>query len=221
VKRIFNFRNIFIIIISFIGIAYLFGVVGNIRTNKALSYDELLDNQMIVNIAVPTDKFINSKIPKEFLWTYLYISSPLANLQTTIEYTTPQNSFKNFMYGAILPDVISKKIIGMDNLQKFRVVPNRITGAMTVSTCYSSSYLTIGYYGMWIYYFYLLLICFIYSKVLKHCGDYYIPGMAVLSTLFLFSSFDNMFEFSGMSFVLLWPIILTVIKILRKDTKYE
>src|SRR6185369_12758330 len=61
---------------------YLFGVVGTARVSfeSKTSYDQnsFLDN------GKATVQFRNSIIPKEFFWPYIYISSPLANLQVNI-----------------------------------------------------------------------------------------------------------------------------------------
>jgi hypothetical protein len=64
---------------------YLFGMVGNLRVNNSYQTNtSLFDNSLFLQIGGATDEFKESVIPKEFFWSYIYIASPLANLQETI-----------------------------------------------------------------------------------------------------------------------------------------
>ncbi len=63
---------------------YFFGVLGNYRMVKSSS------NEYFMEVAEATDSFRNSRIPKEYFWSYIYISSPLANLQNNINENRPE-----------------------------------------------------------------------------------------------------------------------------------
>lgn len=214
-KKYFKKNKVIFILLLSLFLFYLFGIVGNVRINMKINKNDLFNNEFVYLMGVPTNKFINSNIPKEYFWSYLYISSPLANLQLLTNYNYIKD-IKGFYYGAILPDLLSKRIIGSERLQYYRVVPDRISQLLTVSTCFSSSYFTIGYLGMWLYYFYMILICIFYLKILKYCTKYYMTGIAILCSIILLSCFDNIFEFSSFSFSLLWPIIFMIFTKIKK-----
>ncbi|HCW08374.1 MAG TPA: hypothetical protein DGG95_13520, partial [Cytophagales bacterium] len=61
---------------------YFFGMVGTKRVSEESGV--LYDHNLFLDNGRATKEFRESKIPKEFFWSYFYISSPLANLQVNI-----------------------------------------------------------------------------------------------------------------------------------------
>ena len=70
-------RKLFVLVAFGITAIYMFGYLGNLRSSNG-------DPTYIPRASGATDKFLDSKIPKEFYWGYLYIASPVANLQNNI-----------------------------------------------------------------------------------------------------------------------------------------
>lgn len=193
---------------------YLFGLAGNMRTNSANHTNtSLFDNSMILQIGGATSEFKESVIPKEFFWTYIYMSSPLANLQQTIE----KNEFKKdislsdsfvFTMTQILPDFISKRINKAYEIE----IPNPIQIAyeLNVSTALAQPYLILGWVGITLFTIFSFVFAFVYILLLKRLNsEYFVVGAALINSIFVFNTFSNMFVFTGLSFQLVYPILFT------------
>jgi oligosaccharide repeat unit polymerase len=195
--------KIFIILGLFI-ILYFFGILGNYRMTKSISSDYFLE----VSQASPS--FKESVIPKEFMWTYIYVSSPLGNLENTIS-SNPVIAYrwKDLIVTELLPDFLSKRISPIVKAKRVEKI-NRLTSFMTVGTIYARSYILMGWIGMIIMMLLLMLGSFIYIVLLPRNSKYYVTGISILSTFMLFNTFTNMIYFSGISFQLIFPILLSI-----------
>ena len=199
---------------------YLFGVVGNMRVNNSYNTGtSMFDNKLFLQIGGATDDFKDSIIPKEFFWPYIYISSPLANLQETInnfeyeEDITLSDTF-DFSVTQILPDFLSKRIIGLYEI----VIPNgmQITPELNVSTAFSQSYVILGWVGVSLLTMFMFIFALFYILMLKSLdSDYFIVGVAILNSIFVFNTFSNMFAFTGLSFQLVYPLLFTLFSVKR------
>ncbi len=189
----------------------VFGYAGNLRTNNQSNKDESLSREIMIDLGKAKPSFVNSSIPPEFFWSYIYISSPLANLQEDIntypvEYT-PTTVFRYFNYELIF-DSISKRIGSVVGIDK--IYNNLIAPYLTVGTIYSGSYTNLGWIGMIITFVFLMGILLLYVTLLKPTNPYYATGIAVLNTLVLFNLFDNMIAFTALSFQLLYPFLFSI-----------
>jgi len=194
---------------------YLFGVLGNIRVNNSYQTNtSLFDSNLFLDIGGATDEFKESPIPKEFFWGYIYLTSPLANLQKTIdefEHTEDvgiKNSFE-FATTQLLPDFISKRIVPVFNIN----IPDaiKITPELNVSTAFAASYTTLGWVGISLYMLVIFVFAYFYILILKkYNSEYFIVGVAIMNSIFLFNIFSNMFSFTGLSFQLVYPVIFTI-----------
>jgi oligosaccharide repeat unit polymerase len=189
-------------------IFYLFGVMGNIRQLNTTSSDYILGTSQA------SESFKNSIIPKEYIWTYLYISSPLANLQQTMYHSPPQNdSWAAFLNYELFPDFISKRTAALLGIEDQKKDVPRIAPWLTVSTWYARSYVYLGWLGIIILFLFFVATTFLYLFALRKSSDYYVVGIAILSTLALYNTFDNMYAFTGLNFQLIYPLLLGYIRI--------
>jgi hypothetical protein len=210
-----------ILVLLAIPLLYLFGIAGNVRVMREAGRTEhVTSSDIILKTGNAKDSFRDSIIPKEYFWAYLYISSPLANLQKTITDSEPADltfsrllSFINF---EILPDFISKRISRFLEIKKIQI--NQITPAMTVGTVYGYSYAYLNWLGLALMFSYTMLASFTYLILLKKNSTFFITGIAILNTLILFNIFSNMFSFSGISFQLVYPLVFSFF---RKKTERE
>ncbi len=200
------FKLILLLVIVLLG----FGYLGNIRVSNQIDKDNKVDN-IILKLGEAKPAFVNSAIPSQFFWSYIYVTSPLANLQYAINTTEPSNNFEGsirYVNYELTYDALSKRIggiIGVDRRDNNLMVPY-----LTVSTLYASSYTDLGWVGMTFTFFVLMGICLIYLLVLKSSSPYFATGVAILNTLVLFCIFDNMISFTGLSFQLIYPILLSL-----------
>jgi hypothetical protein len=198
-----------VILLLFVLLA--FGYAGNIRSNNNADADSASLKGIMLKLGEAKPAFENSAIPSEFFWSYIYISSPLANLQHNIntypvEYSG-KSAFRYFNYELIF-DSISKRIGDMAGTE--RLSNNLIAPYLTVGTLYSGPYTNLGWIGMGITFVVLMSICLVYVVVLKPDNPYYATGIAILNTLVLFNLFDNMISFTALSFQLLYPFLFTI-----------
>lgn len=192
---------------------YFFGVLGNYRMVKNSTNDYFLE------VAGANDSFKNSRVPKEYFWSYIYITSPLANLQNNINENKPEQiNVKDFVATELTPDFISKRIVKVIHAERGEV--SQIIHFLNVGTVYARSYSLLGWIGMYLMYFMLTSFIFLYLIVLKRANKYYVTGISILCTFVVFNSFTNMIYFSGVSFQLAYPILLGIFKInIRKKDK--
>ena len=187
---------------------YFFGALGTLRSSREAKTK--FDNALFMNVGGASETFKKSVIPKEYFWTYIYISSPLANLQENINsypyYPVSVKKILEMINNEILMDFISKRINGYFKVN--REPEHTIIGPFNVSTVYSRSFSYLGWIGMIIMLGVVLIIPWLYIKVLPADSPFFHTGFAILCTIFLFLAYDNMIRFTGLSFQLVYPITL-------------
>ena len=200
-----------LILVSLI-ILYLFGVLGNIRLNQELYGEGINSSETILSFGLASETFRNSIIPDEYFWGYIYISSPMANLQNIMnqskfdELTIPQAGI--ILLSECIPDTLNKRIFDIINLDVEVLQPPLLTPAFNVSTYYSVAGYWMGYLGLFFMYCYYIFLAYIYCSILMKNNRYKIIGIATFSTLVYLSIFSNVYTCSGWSFQLIYPLIL-------------
>ena len=195
--KLFIFLGLFFIL-------YLFGILGNYRMTKSVTSD------YFVEVSQTTNSFKESIIPNEFMWTYIYMSSPLGNLQKTIEKNPKINyRIKDFIFTELVPDFLSKRISSIVSSKRVEKL-NRLTTFMTVGTIYSRSYILLGWLGLILMFAFLMIATFIYILIIPKNSPYFVTGISILCSFMFFNTFTNMIYFSGISFQLLFPLLFSI-----------
>src|SRR5690606_22537386 len=151
---------------SLVILFYLFGVMGTLRVSHeaGTSYN----NQHFLEIGKATPAFRDSAIPKEYFWTYIYMSSPLANLQTNISHYPVEppsvHSAAEMVNNEVLMDFISKRVNVLLGIERRGEIT--VPGPFNVSTVYSRCFSYLGWYGMITMAIIVLLIPLVYVKVI-------------------------------------------------------
>lgn len=194
-----KFRNkIKLGILSLLGF-FLFGVIGNLRSGGDYIYTQ----------SEATEDFMESSIPKEYYWTYLYVASPLANFQNTINKKNVKDyDFKGFIFYENLPMIISKNLGKPLHIEQRDLV--RIVPWLTVGTTYAKSFSYLGWYGPYLLFFanlfiYLTVILFLAPRK----SSYHVTTIAILSVIVLMNIFTNMLIVTGISFQLVYCIFFS------------
>jgi hypothetical protein len=218
-KNFLNAKVFIITFVCFIPLLYIFGVSGNIRTAAVYGRD---DHEIILDIGHAVPEYRDSIIPKEFFWSYLYISSPLANLQEAINKSKISNissdNILQFVSNEVLPDFISKRLNEAFSIKRATTI--LITEDLTVATVYANSFLYLSWFGLIMMALLIISFPLIYSKRLMNDNPFYLTGISTMNTLYLFLIFDNMFVFSGLSFQLVYPLFMAKfieVKFLREE----
>jgi hypothetical protein len=174
--------------LTFVGLAAIvtwgFGLLGDLRTHGASG------ESVILSIGKPSDRFLNSEIPTEFFWPYLYASSPLANLQVNMTDRTATDSPGLYLGLEFLPDFMSKRIVSEE--ARADSSPLLITDALTVCTMYGRAYLLLGWLGLTLSFSYFVVVSVLCLKRLKK-SKYFVAAVGTLSAIAFMNMFDNMF----------------------------
>ena len=213
------FRKLALLLPVLIAVLYLFGVAGNKRSasedHGAYNPDAFLETGRA------TETFRESIVPKEFFWAYIYISSPLANLQMNINHhTVPPISTRRileYINNEYLFESISKRINAMAHINRQKAII--IKHPFNVSTVYSTSYTYIGWPGMITMAVFVLALPLLYFKILSKNNRYSLVALAILCTMYLFFIYDNTIRLMGWGFLLVYPITFPFIDrlLMRKN----
>jgi hypothetical protein len=205
------YKKILIAIPIALALFYLFGVAGTARVSfeSQTSYDKnsFLDNGRA------TDQFRNSVIPKEFFWPYIYISSPLANLQTNINTypvkpITPKRVLE-YINNEWFFESVSKRINRMFGIEREK--ENDIKDPFNVSTVYSRSFSYLGWTGLIAMGLFVLAGPLGYRKMIDN-NPYQSVALAIMCTTYLFLAYDNMIRLMALGFQLVYPLVFPAIE---------
>jgi hypothetical protein len=188
-------------------VLFLFGILGSLRVSNEsrMSYT----NENFLETGHATTAFRESTVPKEFFWTYIYTTSPLANLQTNTASEQPApsvSSFFRWLNNEVFFDFISKRV----NFYLQETLPDekRIYGPFNASTIYSRSFSYLGWWGLVLMAVIILLIPLAYVKILPVSSPFFSTGFVTLNSIFLFMVFENTVRFTGFSFQMVYPVLL-------------
>ncbi|MBS1507155.1 MAG: hypothetical protein JSS79_10965 [Bacteroidetes bacterium] len=189
---------------------YLFGVLGTIRVSFE-SKTQYNPNSFL-ETGDATESFRSSAVPKEFFWPYIYISSPVANLQTNINsYPVKPITITRvleFMNNEWLVESLSKRINQLVGVQ--RELEHTIRQQFNVSTVYSRSYSYLGWFGIFATATMVLMLPILYMKVIPK--NYIALATAMLCTTYLFLVYDNTIRLMALGFQLVFPILFPFVE---------
>jgi hypothetical protein len=201
-------RQLALIAVSAMALFYVFGVLGSLRVSRIAGKAYTNENFMATGGA--TKSFRESVVPKEYFWTYVYVSSPLANLQQNINLDPggplTVRRLISLINAEILPDFISKRTTLYFRLAFYN--DSRIPGPFNVSTIYSRAYSYAGWTGIFIMGVFLAAFPLFFCWLLPPSSRFFLSGWCLLCTMYFFSVYDNTFRFTGLSFQLVYPVIL-------------
>lgn len=200
-------------------VIYLFGIIGNIRYSASQE-----DKNFILRIGGATDRFIESDIPPEFYWGYLYIATPIGNLQNITTQADGSFSLSKLPYFALtepLPDFIAKRTGGIFQVNESGDMGEKylVNSALNAPTVYFRSFLLLGWGGIWLMYFHSAIVMLCYPFLIKKSSKYYLTGWVCLCAIILLNVFSNMWQATGT--VLIWPLILSLFEKIKLKEKNE
>lgn len=185
---------------------FFFGVVGTKRVSEESRVE--YNQNLFLDNGKATKEFRESVIPKEFFWSYFYISSPLANLQVNINTFNVKpitvTRVMEFINNEILFESFSKRVNKLFDIEREK--ENVIKDPFNVSTVYSRSYSYLGWIGMIFMGLVVLVIPILYFQLIK-TNPHQEVAVAILCCTYLYLSYDNMIRLMALGFQLVYPVI--------------
>ena len=189
-------------------IMYFFGVLGNIRVSGKWN-----DSSLILYISQIE---ANPKgILTPFIWAEEYICCSLRNLNYTIYKVDPSYNVSEIIY-AILPDFISKRVVG-----NIEFATQRTSYSYSTMTTYGNIYTCLGFFGMTIEYILHIVVGQIIARLSYVDDSYKISTISICFFIFAFSIFDPMIQYSGYSFSLLWGLLFGAFTLIMKNSQVK
>lgn len=200
-KKRISLLFIAVALISLPILSYGFGAYGNFRSRLSKSF--------VMNKLGTSDNFKNSNISHNHYMTYLYISSPLANLQENIDKANravEKFDFKEFLFYSLVPESFTLRLEKRLELSPplcYLITPELIAGSFLMVAFY-----TLGWTGMIIMFLYLslfILACLVLIRKWKTFSSVTISLLSAAVSMLIFSNFLNRLDVILMLFV--YPVL--------------
>jgi hypothetical protein len=187
-------------------VLFAFGKLGDLREGGS---------EAIVNLGRPSTTFKDSGIPSAYLWAYIYMTSPFANLQLAADSKSLDNlSSTEFLISEMVPDVIFKRIVPFLKrghlLSEEKVRPPEVAPGLNVASIYGRAMVLNQWTGAIIMFAQLCALIAVYLRLIRN-SPFRVPCLALLNCLVVFCTFQNMIAFSGVVLQLAWPLIFAVV----------
>jgi hypothetical protein len=185
--------------------SYCFGLYGNTRSKLASSF--------IMNDLGASDGFKQTGVSHNHYMTYLYVSSPLANLQENIDKrdrNLGKDNFKDLLFYCLVPESFTARLekpLHLSPPSCYLISPELITGSF-----YMVSFFIMGWGGMIIMFLYLfvfILLCLFVIRKWATFGSVTFSLLSAAVSLLIFSNFLNRLDVILMLFV--YPVLFHLI----------
>lgn len=144
----------FLLALSLAVALFVFGAIGNARYGT-WSWN---DSSMISALGEINDRF-PSWLPREYAWAYVYLVSPLANLNNNIQNVLPEGGLGLALL-QLLPSSVAKRMLPASTA----ITPYLVQPSLTASTSYVNAYVTGGFMGMFVFMCIQQLLIFMMMK---------------------------------------------------------
>ncbi len=196
-----------------LGFAYLFGVYGDARL--ALQIEQATGvsggSGAIVNYAAATDAFIQTGLDPAWLWSYLYVTSPIANLNNAFAYSAGELCGRSCdLLGLatfeLVPDAVGSRIAEGLGVEKFDKSVFLVAPDVTASTAFGPAVGYAGLVGAFCVFGATVVLAIV---VIRLCRDTEVGhvAMAILFTILFFAFFANMVAYSALSLQLVFVLL--------------
>ncbi len=190
-----------------LGLLYGFGVFGNLRCGFAWN-----DCRYIAYIG-QFDRY-PEWLPRQFMWGYIYIVSPMANLNHNVLLGTARSDLLGYL-STFLPDFISRRLFP----QTVGVQAAIIREELNATAGFDRAYLFGGVVGMYGMYAYLAVGLLLAIWAVRRSPLYRVPTLAICASIAVFLFFAHTISYSAISFPIVYPLLLSLFRIrsLHKD----
>ena len=214
-KKKLTFKGKVYLIVFALFLLYMNGGLGNLR--QGFSWN---DSSYITGMG----KFYwwPPIVPDVFKWAYLYIITPIANLNYNVQISNISGNLSGFL-AELVPESLGNRIFPMSQMKT-----ELLASYFTVSTGWSKAYINCGMLGVYALYSFtvlLFLVC-INHYCRKNDKKNMTQFLALYSGLYIFMFFTNTFvsmSFSLVLWIYLFKIFLShwkKVRIVKKKALY-
>ncbi|MBK7627813.1 MAG: hypothetical protein IPJ16_11605 [Bacteroidales bacterium] len=207
---IYHYRRISLISILFLlalipFLSYSFGVYGNYRSNLSKSF--------VIDDLGASESFKKSGMSHNQYISYLYVSSPLANLQTNINESKGffnNRNLHSFIFYCVIPQSITLR--AQKKLNLTAPSPSLISSELLVGTFLMVGFITMGWGGMILMLLLALIAICLCLYVTKRWNVFQVTTLCILEStvcLLIFSNFLNRLDVILMVFI--YPVFFHLI----------
>jgi hypothetical protein len=183
-----------------------FGYFGNERSMNG-------DNTALPNATEATESYMNGPVPKEYYWTYIYVASPMANLQNNIDYTKhPEADWKTLLRLECVPEALTKFFAPNDYFSSDNKPFYQINEFLNVGTVFVYSFSYKRWPGIIFMAFYYILLLNCYYLVIRKSERFAVVGISLLCNAIIYSLLHNPISFSVTSMQLIFPVIFSFLR---------
>jgi hypothetical protein len=211
-RRWMVFPIILIVFVLFLFLLYLFGGIGNIRMGYGWNDSAYIENLVQIRSDFP------SWIPKQFLWAYAYIATPIGNVNFEMLHTpTSTNLIKLLL--CVVPDAISRRIA-----PDFYRSGALVFQYFNVSSIYSGGWVYGHYWGMAFLFLAQMVWCAVPFLFRRY--PWGLVNAGLVSCIVALCFFDNILVFTGISFSSVFSLagclyFFVKDRITRKKVKFD
>lgn len=188
-------KHVIGLILLTIIILYVFGGLGNMRHGYGWNdsrYIELLGKY---------NKY-PSWLPKQFMWAYSYITSPMANLNYNVKLQYTKISIVGTVVSYV-PDFISKRFFQ----SYFDLDTLLVVSYFTGTPAFGKAYLWGGYCGIVLLYCFILFGQIVLLSLFNIQDKYKMPMIGIMCAIVAFTFFTHTISYSAISFTIVYPIL--------------
>lgn len=201
-----------------LGTAFIatFGYLGTERLDFQITQENgaAASSGAILAYGEANQRFIDLGLPDIFMWAYLYLSSPIANLLAALEYSGPQLCGKTcdingLITYSLIPDIIGSRLGGALGIEKFDKKVYLPKADLTASTVFGTAVGYAGLIGAIILMLALLILATVSLRIISGTPAQAV-GLTLLITLLFFCFFENMIAYSPLSLQLIYAITAAI-----------
>lgn len=203
-RKIFSMRTIILLIGIVFIIGYLNGGLANVRSGYAWN-----DNTFIYRIG--GIKSWPVFLPKQLCWAYVYITSPLANLNLMVEKYMGVLNIQQLLV-TVIPTFISKRFFPLLKIDSVKAYVLNIS-ALNACTGLAESTVAAAIVGIWFYYGFFTVLLILLSLFLYYRKEkFQTPFFAILCMQTCFLFFYNTLTTAATSFLIIYIILFCFLK---------
>lgn len=195
-KRKGKWLSVIVVLLVVVGGLFAFGVLGNLRHGFAWN-----DSSYIQRLGRFNGKY-PGWLPKQFMWPYIYIISPVAN----INYCMAQKAASINIIGyamTYLPDFLVKRVYPGEIHQPLLVMEH----VFNATAGFGTAYMNAGILGMYILFMVLCIMSTFIMFAVRIKSKYRMPMLAIMNSIIVFMFFTHTLYYSAIGFPLIYPVM--------------